>query len=667
MGDRLQNGSNTNTSPQTPPVVIRNPNESVYQEGAALSPQGGEAQEIPLNAMHHRLYPEWQSTPKFSFRQELPNAKREKWANKVEFIMVSLSVAVGVGNVWRFPFTAYENGGGAFLIPYLIVKMLIAQPLYFLELAIGQFCSQSPVGIWDCVPLLRGVGWAIVAVSTLTGVYYVSVLATCTMYIFYGLQSSLPWDICDEKLFHSYSKDSYIFRDNFAHFKCKSTYNNKTRRTDHYGEYYPNPNNKSDGVTRIHSTELFYQYVVMRAYDHVEDGIGTPNWEMSLALLFVWTLAFINMSLGTKSSGKGAYFTALFPYLVLLILFARACFLDGSEQGILFFLTPHFTKLLDIKVWYEAMSQAFFSLGIGYGNIIVFGSCNPLHQAAYYDTLIIAVADTFTSLLAGLTVFAILGGLSASTGKKIEDVVKVLGIGSSAAIVHVISATLLDLYPCISNKQWYKVLLVGCICFTLYLSGLILCTPGGPWLVEIFDYFGAGFIVFLLVMLEIAGIAYFYGMKNFERDMMFMFPEYKCTTNCKIFSIWERVPDSDLGRRSWKTRSWYKKWMASVTPIDYWGPKDTDEKLEWLEFKRDYDGSTLLWRNTIGKLKWPLNPEHSNKLLQGKLYSEISLNLKSSVKFFCLKYYRGKTGYRQVPPKRKVRIFNLSRLNGYKP
>jgi SNF family Na+-dependent transporter len=65
-------------------------------------------------------------------------------------------MSVGLGNVWRFPFTAYENGGGAFLIPYLLVLILIGRPLYFLELAMGQFASKSSVKIWDMSPFFRG-------------------------------------------------------------------------------------------------------------------------------------------------------------------------------------------------------------------------------------------------------------------------------------------------------------------------------------------------------------------------------------------------------------------------------------------------------------------------------------------------------------------------------
>ena len=81
---------------------------------------------------------------------------RQQWSNPIEFLLSCVAMSVGLGNVWRFPFTAYENGGGAFLIPYILVLVLIGRPLYFLELAMGQFASKSSVKIWDMSPFFRG-------------------------------------------------------------------------------------------------------------------------------------------------------------------------------------------------------------------------------------------------------------------------------------------------------------------------------------------------------------------------------------------------------------------------------------------------------------------------------------------------------------------------------
>lgn len=82
--------------------------------------------------------------------------ERPTWGNSIEFLMSCISMSVGLGNIWRFPFTAYENGGGAFLIPYIIVLLIIGQPLYFLEMTLGQFSSNGSIKVWDVIPILRG-------------------------------------------------------------------------------------------------------------------------------------------------------------------------------------------------------------------------------------------------------------------------------------------------------------------------------------------------------------------------------------------------------------------------------------------------------------------------------------------------------------------------------
>jgi len=81
---------------------------------------------------------------------------RQQWSNGVEFLMSLIAMAVGLGNIWRFPFIAFSNGGGAFIIPYIVVLFLIGKPIYYLEVCIGQFVSGGPVKVWVLSPALRG-------------------------------------------------------------------------------------------------------------------------------------------------------------------------------------------------------------------------------------------------------------------------------------------------------------------------------------------------------------------------------------------------------------------------------------------------------------------------------------------------------------------------------
>ena len=81
---------------------------------------------------------------------------RDEWGKGIEFLLSCIAMSVGLGNVWRFPFTALENGGGAFVIPYIIVLVLVGKPIYFLEMLIGQFSSRGSVKVYDLSPAMRG-------------------------------------------------------------------------------------------------------------------------------------------------------------------------------------------------------------------------------------------------------------------------------------------------------------------------------------------------------------------------------------------------------------------------------------------------------------------------------------------------------------------------------
>lgn len=121
----------------------------------------------------------------------------------------------------------------------------------------------------------------------------------------------------------------------------------------------------------------------MKGKSQISDGIGAPDPLLVLWLFLAWSCVFIVIVRGVKSSGKFSYFLALFPYVVLIVLLVRACTLEGSVKGILYFITPDFKSLLTAKVWKEAAVQCFYSLGIGVGAIIMYASHNPLSHNIY--------------------------------------------------------------------------------------------------------------------------------------------------------------------------------------------------------------------------------------------------------------------------------------------
>ena len=128
--------------------------------------------------------------------QDVEGQKRQTWSNPVEFLLSCISMSVGLGNIWRFPSVAFENGGGAFLIPYFLVLIFIGRPLYFLELLLGQFSSLGSVKLWNISPIARGVGYAQAISSYAIATYYTFLMAISVFYFFASFQETLPWALC---------------------------------------------------------------------------------------------------------------------------------------------------------------------------------------------------------------------------------------------------------------------------------------------------------------------------------------------------------------------------------------------------------------------------------------------------------------------------------------
>ena len=181
-----------------------------------------------------------------------------------------------------------------------------------------------------------------------------------------------------------------------------------------------NAQNK-DNLTIISAAEQYFKRGVLKSKDDISDGIGMPDLELTACLAACWVLLFFTLWKGVASSGKVAYFTAIFPYVILITLLVRGLTLDGAIEGIMFYITPKWSELLNPKVWYAAVTQSFFSLATGFGALTTYSSYNDFRHNSYRDALIISVADTLTSLLAGFVIFSILGNLAFELGVPAKD------------------------------------------------------------------------------------------------------------------------------------------------------------------------------------------------------------------------------------------------------
>uniref|UniRef100_A0A1Q3FY76 Transporter n=1 Tax=Culex tarsalis TaxID=7177 RepID=A0A1Q3FY76_CULTA len=447
---------------------------------------------------------------------------RDQWGKGIEFLMSCIAMSVGLGNVWRFPFIALENGGGAFVIPYIIVLLLVGKPVYYMEMIIGQFSSRGSVKVYDCVPALRGVGFGELYMICVLITYYSSLMALIGRYMWDSFKNPLPWAHCQPEW------GTGCVPATARLYKANGTDDN-----------------------RMSSSELYFKRVVLKELDNIDDGIGLPDWQLTLFLCLSWSIVLLVLIKGVKSAGKASYFLALFPYVVITILLVRACTLPGAINGIVYFLKPQWDKILDPKVWYAAVTQCFFSLSICFGNIIMYSSYNKFRHNVHRDATIVTTIDTFTSLLAGCTIFGILGHLAYVVGSDdVGSVVKpgaglafisypeaiakfdvvpqafsvlfflmlfVLGIGSNVAMTSCVMTVIRDQFPKVKNWQAATVIAICGVAL-----GCIYVTPGGQYILTLVDHFGASFIALVLAIAELIAIGWIYGVDRLCKDVEFM-------------------------------------------------------------------------------------------------------------------------------------------------
>ncbi|KAF5303947.1 hypothetical protein FQA39_LY01732 [Lamprigera yunnana] len=307
------------------------------------------------------------------FRPEAGEEERESWDSKLTFLLATVGYAVGLGNVWRFPYLAQKNGGGAFLIPYFVMLAIEGIPIFYLELAIGQRLRKGAIGVWNQVsPFLAGIGISSAVVSFNVALYYNTIIAWCLFYFAQSFQEELPWSECPKVYFQN-------------------------------GSYTDEPECVVSSPTQF----FWYRTTLMTSED-----ISNPevfNWKIAIALVIAWILVYLCMIKGIASSGKVVYVTATFPYIVLIIFFFRGATLTGAGDGIKHLFTPKWHTILDPVVWLEAGTQIFFSLGLAFGGLIAFSSYNPVNNNCYRDALMVSFTNCFTSMFAGIVVFSVIG------------------------------------------------------------------------------------------------------------------------------------------------------------------------------------------------------------------------------------------------------------------
>ncbi|XP_033102185.1 sodium- and chloride-dependent glycine transporter 1-like [Anneissia japonica] len=443
---------------------------------------------------------------------------RGQWGSHIEFLLSCIGYAVGLGNVWRFPYLCYANGGGAFLIPYLIMLICAGLPLFFMEMAFGQFASLGTISAWSISPLFRGVGIGMIVVSGLVGIYYNVIIAWT---IYYMIQScttgDLPWVGCNNTW---NTPDCYPAGQNISGLE-----GNYIRASDEYWHHYVH--NITSGI----------------------DEVGGLKWDLVGCLFASWVVIFLCLLKGVKSSGKVVYFTATFPYIILTVLFFRGVTLDGAGDGIEFYIVPDVDILATSKPWKDAAIQIFYSLGVSFGGLMTMASFNNFNNNCFRDALVVAFTNCGTSVFAGFVIFSVLGFMSKTSGIPIEDVVAdgpglafivypealsllpgsqvwaflfffmlfTLGLDSEFAMMETVISAIYDILP--QERRKFKPLLTFVCCIIGFVLGLPCVTRGGLYVFQLMDWYSAGFSLMVIAIVFCCVISYQYGTNRFLDDI----------------------------------------------------------------------------------------------------------------------------------------------------
>ncbi|XP_019853351.1 PREDICTED: sodium-dependent neutral amino acid transporter B(0)AT2-like [Amphimedon queenslandica] len=465
--------------------------------------------------------------------------KRGQWDNRAQYILTLLGYAVGLGNVWRFSYLVAKNGGAAFVIPYITMLFVVGIPLFYLETLIGQTLQKGPILAWFKIcPNLWGIGLAASVVTVYISLYYNVIMSWVILYFFHSFQDPLPWAKCCGFVLNLLND---TINSNYLH-----AHENGTVCGGTFTPY-------SDLAGCVNDSTRYYWYVnTLEANGSINDFSGF-NWRIYLCLFAGWVIVYLCMFKGIQSTGKVVYFTAIFPYIVLIILFFRAVTLDGAGDGIKFLFVPDSdtvrTKLFQPQVWLEAATQIFFSLGLSMGALIALSSYSKQNNNPLVDTLIVCFSNSFTSIFSSIIVFSIVGYKAnllnvppqlVSQGPGLAFVVFsqaltlmpvsplwavlffimlfLLGIDSQFAGMECLITVLLD------SKKIRKIrkeILILIVCTLFFLVSFIFVLGNGLYLFQLFDQYASTLPLLFIGLCEVVTISWIFGANRFLDGISF--------------------------------------------------------------------------------------------------------------------------------------------------
>ena len=298
---------------------------------------------------------------------------REQWGSQLGFLIAAIGSAIGLGNIWRFPGVAYTNGGGAFIVPYVMALLMVGIPVLFLDYSLGhRYRGSAPAVFRRLSRRFEWLGWWQVLVCFVIMTYYAVIVAWALRYTVFSF--TMAW-----------GEDAKGF---------------------------------------------FYDFIGLNT-DAV-DYSAAPVSGVVVPLLIVWAFGLVVIALGVTNGVERANKIFL-PLLVVMfaILVVRAVCLPGAAEGLNALFTPNWSALGDYRVWMAAFGQIFFSLSVAFGIMLTYSSYLDRRADLVGTGLVAGFANSSFEILAGIGVFATLGCMADQQGVAVGDLDGISGVSLS--------------------------------------------------------------------------------------------------------------------------------------------------------------------------------------------------------------------------------------------